>query len=223
MNILRTRFWMMAAALAAGAALAVASCGVNNTSATNGILLPDGGNSGTGDAGGSVSDGGDADNVDGCSDPDADALDCKNDAGKPIRCVCCVNLCQKQVACAGGGSTTVSGTILDPAGKVPVYNAVVYVPNAPIAPITAGATCEPSGRRCDGALSGRPLVATLSDSRGQFVLRNVPIVDPLPLVIQIGLGRPRARMAMTRPSRCGGALALGGGAFVHMGKVEPSP
>src|SRR5689334_132551 len=66
----------------------------------------------------------------------------------------CKGLECQQLPCEGTGKTTVTGTVLDPAGKVPVYNATVYVPNGPLADIVDGANeCD----RCANALSGSPI------------------------------------------------------------------
>src|SRR5688572_23707691 len=54
----------------------------------------------------------------------------------------CVGLECQQVACANGGTTSLRGTVMDPSGTVPLYNAVVYVPNAPLAPFTPGVSCD---------------------------------------------------------------------------------
>src|SRR5262252_1427294 len=63
----------------------------------------------------------------------------------------CTNLCPRQKYCGAGRTTSLSGTVLDPAGKRPLYNVVVYVPNAAVAPITNGTTCD----RC-GEVRGEP-------------------------------------------------------------------
>jgi hypothetical protein len=90
----------------------------------------------------------------------------------------------KEMACPAGQSTQVTGTVLDPAGKIPLYNVIVYVPNAPLDPITDGVTCD----KC-GNISGSPIATTLTDVKGQFVLNNVPVGSDIPLVVQIGKWR----------------------------------
>lgn len=88
-------------------------------------------------------------------------------------------LLQKQVKCAGGGTTSVSGTVYIPSGQLPVYNAMVYVPDGDLRPFTPGASCT-----CE--ITGDPIATALSDSKGHFVLENVPVGENIPLVLQVG-------------------------------------
>ena len=79
----------------------------------------------------------------------------------------CVNLECQQVTCPDGGTTTLTGTVYDPSGQVPLYNALVYVPNGQTQPFTPGVTCD----RCGAVTSGSPLVITLTRPDGTFSLR----------------------------------------------------
>jgi hypothetical protein len=98
----------------------------------------------------------------------------------------CTNIQCNQAQCPTGQTTTVSGTVYDPAGKVPLYNVVVYVPNAPLDPLPSnGATCD----QCGGTISGSPIVTALTDAKGNFVLQNVPAGTNVPLVMQLGKWR----------------------------------
>lgn len=98
----------------------------------------------------------------------------------------CVNLECQQVACATPGTTTtVSGTVYDPSGTLPLYNVVVYVPNAGLDPVPDGLTCD----QCDAGLSGSPLVSAITDTQGRFTLQNVPVGADIPLVMQVGKWR----------------------------------
>ena len=98
----------------------------------------------------------------------------------------CVGLeCRQVLDCAGGARSTLTGKVYDPSGKLPLYNATVYIPNAPLEPFPAGVSCE----RCGEPTSGSPLVTALSGPDGTFVLENVPSGDDVPLVIQVGRWR----------------------------------
>ena len=97
----------------------------------------------------------------------------------------CQNLECQQVVCSGGAKTTLSGKVYEPAGTIPLYNVVVYVPNAPLDPIPEGASCD----QCGAQISGDPVVSTITDATGSFVLENVPVGNDIPLVVQVGKWR----------------------------------
>ena len=96
---------------------------------------------------------------------------------------------------AFGCPTSLTGTVYDPAGNLPLYNVVVYVPSQPLDPIADGAGCE----TCDGHFSGRPIAAALSDAAGRFTLdlTNVPQGSSVPLVVQIGKWRRELSVPVT--------------------------
>ncbi|HXI54485.1 MAG TPA: carboxypeptidase regulatory-like domain-containing protein [Polyangia bacterium] len=102
----------------------------------------------------------------------------------------CVGLQCQQVACPGA-TTTVSGTVFAPNGKLPLYNVVVYVPNAPLDPVPAGVRCD----RCGAVQSGKPVVTGLTDAEGKFKLNNVPAGTDIPLVMQVGKWRRKVTLA----------------------------
>jgi hypothetical protein len=106
------------------------------------------------------------------------------DGGAP-----CQGLACQQVSCPNGGATTVTGVVTAPNGTLPLYNAIVYVPNAPLEPLADGASCD----RC-GAVSGKPLVSTVTGVDGRFVLSNVPVGTKIPLVVQIGKWRRKVEL-----------------------------
>ncbi len=93
----------------------------------------------------------------------------------------CVNLQCKQVA-----GTTISGVVYDPAGKKPLYDIYVYVPNQTPDPITPG---NPVCSACQAVASGSPVVSAVTDSNGKFVLENAPVGTNIPLVMQVGKWR----------------------------------
>jgi hypothetical protein len=97
----------------------------------------------------------------------------------------CSGLACKVAACDGGMKTSVSGTVYDPAGANPLYNVIVYIPNAALDPVPEGASCD----GCNGTLSGKPITTALTDTSGHFTLVGAPTGTDIPLVIQIGKWR----------------------------------
>lgn len=106
----------------------------------------------------------------------------------------CSGLQCAQVSCPTPGATTsVSGTVFAPNGTLPLPNVEVYVPNASVGSLTTGV----GSNRCEVAASGHPLVATLSDANGNFMLKNVPVTTNMPLVIVTGKWRRQIQVSST--------------------------
>ncbi len=97
----------------------------------------------------------------------------------------CEGLRCQQVSCPAGSDTTVSGTVYAPNGKLPLYNVIVYVPNLKPLPLTKGVTCD----KCGALASGDPITTAISNHKGEFTLKNVPVGTNIPLVIQLGKWR----------------------------------
>ena len=99
----------------------------------------------------------------------------------------CTGLECNVVDCTGQGKpeTTIKGTVFAPNGTLPLYGVNVYVPNAPVPPMTDGAECA----RCDDNLPGSPIVRATTDEAGNFVLSGAPSGADIPLVIASGKWR----------------------------------
>lgn len=164
--------------------LALAACGADKMQ--DGGRAAAGGTSATGGAGGTNSTAGTFAN------PGGGGMDSKPPTGgtKPIEK--CQNLQCQQAECKGGMKTTVSGRVFDPAGKNPLYNIVVYIPNAPLEPLPSGASCD----TCDSLYSGWPIATALTDSAGRFSIENVPAGANIPFVAQVGKWRRQFTIPM---------------------------
>lgn len=105
---------------------------------------------------------------------------------------CTAGACTQQ-PCATGKSTTVTGTVYEPAGKIPLYNVMVFVPDGKPAKFKSGASCD----RCS-LMQERPVVSAITNTKGRFVLKDVPVGDDIPLVIQIGKWRRQIEIPKVR-------------------------
>jgi hypothetical protein len=114
-------------------------------------------------------------------------------AGSMINCP--VGGCVTPAACDPGAITSVKGKVFDPAGKVPLYNVIVYNPSGDLDPIPDGVQCGV----CDGKASGDPVAAALTFSAGEFQLDDVIVNadSTVTIVTQIGKWRRTTRVPVT--------------------------
>ncbi len=124
------------------------------------------------------------DNPDGSTGLEFDATD-PFDVGEGGPPAPCTGIACQKASCSGGYTTNISGKVYAPNGKLPLYNVIVYVPNAPLDPLPKGATCD----KCGSLASGSPIVTTLTNYKGEFTLKDVPYGKSIPLVMQLGKWR----------------------------------
>ncbi len=87
--------------------------------------------------------------------------------------------------CTGGATTTLRGTVYDPAGQNPLYNVAVYIPDSPLPdPLPSGPSCD-----CSGFFPRTIVASAVTGPDGRFVIDNVPVGKGLPLVVQSGKWR----------------------------------
>jgi hypothetical protein len=176
--------------------IAVASCGGKSASQFDGgVGVGDGGINLGGDTGihlGGGDDGGTGVGGDG-------GVGAGGDGGL----ACTGTLCTQSMIdnCAGSNLpfTSITGTVYDPAGALPLYNVYVYIPSSTPLDIDPG---NPACTPCEAPASGGPVISALTDEHGNFTLVQtsagafgVPSGTNIPLVIQTGKWRKQITIA----------------------------
>ena len=102
---------------------------------------------------------------------------------------------QCNVSCSSG-TTSISGVVTDPAGKNPLFDIQVYVPGAPLQPLTQGVGSDACD--CSALYKSGAVVSTVTGVDGSFRLTNAPVGDAVPLVVQIGKWRKLLQIKTTQ-------------------------
>ncbi len=93
------------------------------------------------------------------------------------------------VRCPTGSTTTISGTVYDPAKKNPLYGITVYVPSGPLEALPSGLLPMPDACSCAALYKSGAVVSTTTDASGHFVLKDAPVGSNVQLVLQVGKWR----------------------------------
>ena len=101
------------------------------------------------------------------------------------------------VACADGGTTTISGTVYDPAGRNPLYGVTVYVPAQALPTLPSGVPTGSEACSCSALYPSSISSVTTTGVDGTFRLQNVPVGTGVPLVLQTGKWRRKLTITTT--------------------------
>ena len=86
----------------------------------------------------------------------------------------CPSGLQCNVSCTGGGTTTITGKVYDPAGKNPLYNVAVYVPAVPLQPLPKGVPTGADACSCGALFESGALTTRRPRVDGTFTLHERP-------------------------------------------------
>ena len=111
-----------------------------------------------------------------------------------------------------GCTTSITGTVYDPAGANPLYNVVVYVPIDATGDLPAIKSGTNTCNTCDVSI-GDYVGATTSLADGTFKLTGVPAGENIPIVVQIGKWR---RMATIPEVKACANTALSGSSMTRL-------
>ena len=176
---------LLAGALVAfGSAIGIGGCGSNN----GGGLGPGSSGSPVGDEDGSASSGDDAASSTYTFGDGSTFTIQPMDSSAAAPCTTGGELNCYVPTCPNKGTTSLTGVVYDPAGKNPIYNAVVFVPDSTTGVLPTITTGTSSCNTCDASI-GNYIAATLTNAKGEFTLTGVPATTHVPLVVQIGKWR----------------------------------
>jgi hypothetical protein len=114
--------------------------------------------------------------------------------------------CMVDMSCASGSPTELTGKVYDPAGRNPLYDVIVFIPNDPTtlpAIVPGTRTCN----TCDVSIGGY-VSATTTDYTGSFTLKGVPTGPNVPVTVQIG--KWRRTVTVNIPNSCASNAAEDG-------------